>query len=35
MGMRRTFNAAGFLGAAVGAILLLAVYRMIAGKRRD
>jgi uncharacterized membrane protein YeaQ/YmgE (transglycosylase-associated protein family) len=34
LGIYEAGEAAGFIGAVIGAILLLGVYRMIAGKRR-
>lgn len=35
LGIYEGEEAAGFIGAVVGAILLLAIYRMISNKRRD
>jgi uncharacterized membrane protein YeaQ/YmgE (transglycosylase-associated protein family) len=34
LGLYRADEAAGFIGAVIGAIVLLLVYRMIAGRRR-
>jgi len=35
LGIYQGEEAAGFIGAVIGAILLLIVYRVVAGKRRD